>query len=76
VGVGGGDGTVHFGGLAADISTEPPTTAVVASHSGEPALALDFEQTARTVRSSGGCAGMAVSAPAALDQLGTAGLFG
>ena len=29
----GGDGTVYFGGLAADISTEPPTTAVVASHS-------------------------------------------
>ena len=27
------DGTVYFGGLAADISTEPPTTAVVASHS-------------------------------------------
>ena len=31
----GGDGTVYFGGLAADISTEPPTTAVVASHSGD-----------------------------------------
>ena len=29
----GGDGTVYFGGLAADLSTEPPTTAVVASHS-------------------------------------------
>ena len=29
----GGDGTVYFSGLAADISTEPPTTAVVASHS-------------------------------------------
>jgi hypothetical protein len=35
VGVGGGDGTVYFGGLAADISTEPPTTAVVVSHSGD-----------------------------------------
>jgi hypothetical protein len=31
----GGDGTVYFGGLAADISTEPPTNAVVASHSGD-----------------------------------------
>ena len=31
----GGDGTVYFSGLAADISTEPPTTAVVASHSGD-----------------------------------------
>jgi hypothetical protein len=31
----GGDGTVYFGGLAADLSTEPPTTAVVASHSGD-----------------------------------------
>jgi hypothetical protein len=30
----GGDGTVYFSGLAADISTNPPTTAVVASHSG------------------------------------------
>jgi hypothetical protein len=30
-----GDGTVYFGGLAADISTAPPTTAVVASHSGD-----------------------------------------
>jgi hypothetical protein len=29
----GGDGSVYFGGLAADISTQPPTTAVVASHS-------------------------------------------
>ena len=31
----GGDGTVYFSGLAADLSTEPPTTAVVASHSGD-----------------------------------------
>lgn len=31
----GGDGTVYFSGLAADISTAPPTTAVVASHSGD-----------------------------------------
>jgi hypothetical protein len=31
----GGDGTVYFGGLAADMSTAPPTTAVVASHSGD-----------------------------------------
>jgi hypothetical protein len=31
----GGDGTVYFGGLAADISTAPPTNAVVASHSGD-----------------------------------------
>jgi hypothetical protein len=32
----GGDGTVYFSGLAADISTVPrPTTAVVASHSGD-----------------------------------------
>jgi hypothetical protein len=31
----GGDGTVYFGGLAADLSTAPPTTAVVASHSGD-----------------------------------------
>ena len=31
----GGDGTVYFSGLAADISTDPPTTAVVASHSGD-----------------------------------------
>jgi hypothetical protein len=30
----GGDGTVYFSGLAADISTDPPTTAVVASRSG------------------------------------------
>jgi hypothetical protein len=30
-----GDGSVYFGGLAADISTEPPTTAVVASHSSD-----------------------------------------
>jgi hypothetical protein len=30
----GGDGTVYFSGLAADLSTDPPTTAVVASHSG------------------------------------------
>ena len=29
----GGDGTVYFSGLAADISTDPPTTAVVASRS-------------------------------------------
>jgi hypothetical protein len=29
----GGDGTVYFSGLAADQSTDPPTTAVVASHS-------------------------------------------
>ena len=29
----GGDGTVYFSGLAADLSTDPPTTAVVASHS-------------------------------------------
>jgi hypothetical protein len=29
----GGDGTVYFSGLAADTSTEPPTTAVVASRS-------------------------------------------
>ena len=29
----GGDGTVYFSGLAADVSTDPPTTAVVASHS-------------------------------------------
>jgi hypothetical protein len=34
----GGDGTVYFSGLAADISTEPPTTAVVASHSGDGGL--------------------------------------
>jgi hypothetical protein len=31
----GGDGTVYFGGLAADLSTAPPTTAIVASHSGD-----------------------------------------
>jgi len=32
----GGDGTVYFSGLAADMSTVPhPTTAVVASHSGD-----------------------------------------
>jgi hypothetical protein len=31
----GGDGTVYFSGLAADLSTHPPTTAVVASHSGD-----------------------------------------
>jgi len=31
----GGDGTVYFGGLAADISTAPPTNAVVASQSGD-----------------------------------------
>jgi hypothetical protein len=31
----GGHGTVYFGGLAADLSTAPPTTAVVASHSGD-----------------------------------------
>ena len=31
----GSDGTVYFSGLAADISTEPPTTAVVASHSSD-----------------------------------------
>lgn len=30
----GGDGTAYFSGLAADTSTAPPTTAVVASHSG------------------------------------------
>jgi hypothetical protein len=29
----GGDGTVYFSGLAADLSTDPPTTAVVASRS-------------------------------------------
>jgi hypothetical protein len=29
----GGDGTVYFSGLAADLSTDRPTTAVVASHS-------------------------------------------
>jgi hypothetical protein len=29
----GGDGTVYFSGLAADISTDPPTTAIVASRS-------------------------------------------
>jgi hypothetical protein len=29
----GGDGTVYFGGLAADLSTDPPTTAVITSHS-------------------------------------------
>ncbi|MFL5860437.1 MAG: sialidase family protein [Solirubrobacteraceae bacterium] len=29
------DGNVYFGGLAADLSTEPPTTAVVASHSSD-----------------------------------------
>jgi hypothetical protein len=29
----GGDGTVYFGGLAAGLSSDPPTTAVVASHS-------------------------------------------
>jgi hypothetical protein len=29
----GGDGTVYFGGLAASLSTDPPTAAVVASHS-------------------------------------------
>jgi hypothetical protein len=29
----GGDGTVYFSGLGADISTDPPTTAVVASRS-------------------------------------------
>jgi hypothetical protein len=29
----GGDGTVYLSGLAADLSTDPPTTAVVASHS-------------------------------------------
>ena len=29
----GRDGTVYFSGLAADLSTDPPTTAVVASHS-------------------------------------------
>jgi hypothetical protein len=29
----GGDGIVYFSGLAADISTDPPTTAVLASHS-------------------------------------------
>jgi hypothetical protein len=29
----GRDGTVYFGGLAAGLSTEPPSTAVVASHS-------------------------------------------
>jgi hypothetical protein len=29
----GGDGIVYFSGLAADLSTDPPTTAVVASHS-------------------------------------------
>ena len=34
----GGDGTVYFSGLAADISTEPPTTAVVASHSADGGL--------------------------------------
>ena len=34
----GGDGTVYFSGLAADISTDPPTTAVVASHSGDGGL--------------------------------------
>src|SRR5215218_993478 len=35
----GGDGTVYFSGLAADISTVPhPTTAVVASHSGDGGL--------------------------------------
>src|SRR5436305_5957170 len=28
-------GSVYFGGLAADLSTEPPTTAVVASHSSD-----------------------------------------
>ena len=31
----GGDGTAYFSGLAADLSTDPPTTAVVASHSGD-----------------------------------------
>jgi hypothetical protein len=31
----GGDGTVYFSGLAADLSTDPATTAVVASHSGD-----------------------------------------
>jgi hypothetical protein len=30
-----GDGTIYFSGLAADLSTDPPTTAVVASHSGD-----------------------------------------
>jgi hypothetical protein len=30
----GGDGSAYFSGLAADISTNPPTTAVVASQSG------------------------------------------
>ena len=30
----GGDGTVYFGGLPADLATDPPTTAVVASRSG------------------------------------------
>ena len=34
----GGDGTVYFSGLAADLSTAPPTTAVVASHSGDGGL--------------------------------------
>jgi hypothetical protein len=34
----GGDGSVYFSGLAADISTEPPTTAVVASHSEDGGL--------------------------------------
>jgi hypothetical protein len=29
----GGDGTVYFSGLAADLSTDPPAAAVVASHS-------------------------------------------
>jgi hypothetical protein len=29
----GRDGTVYFSGLAADVSTDPPTTAVLASHS-------------------------------------------
>ena len=29
----GGDGTVYFSGLAADVSTDPPTTAIVASRS-------------------------------------------
>jgi len=31
----GGDGTVYFGGLPADLSTAPPAVAVVASHSGD-----------------------------------------